>query len=388
MSSSQAKWLIHFSGDDYWHSNPHSRHHICRALHDAGYRILWVNPIGVRMPSLKKKGTAGKFWRKLQSLLKLLRKAEPGWFVVTPFVLPVFKKSRLEAVNRILLRIQLSGCRLLLNIRNPVVLHTVPSFADTLSFLKPRRCIYYYSDQYTLYRELSDAERSRMEQRDGQLRTHADAVICASKKIYENAVGKVPSARLFYFPHRVDFKKFNEIDRSSLPDDLACIPSPRIGYYGSLSDSNDWNVIHHCAEQRPAYQFVLIGRKEIADAGVEHLPNVHFLGKKPFEDIQNYGAGFDVAIMFWIRRDWIKHCSPLKLKEYLSLGVPVVSTLIEEVEKDYADIVYSAETPEAFLTALDLAVTQDNAERIRKGLARVSSDSWSDIIPLIEGECR
>ena len=337
------------------------------------------------MPSLKKKGTGGKIWRKLQSLLKMLRKAESGWFVVTPFILPIFKKSRLETLNRTLLRLQLAACHLVLNIRRPVVLHTVPSFADTLSFLKARRCIYYYSDQYTLYRELSDAERSRMEIRDDLLRRKADSVICASKKIMENAEGKVSPERLFYFPHRVDFQKFNNADRSNVPDDLQGIPHPRIGYYGSLSDSNDWKVIQYCAEQRPDYQFVFIGRKDIADAGVEQLSNVHFLGKKSFEMIQNYGAGFDVAIMFWIRRPWIQHCSPLKLKEYLSLGVPVVSTRIEEVEKDYADIVYSAETPEEFLAALDAAVTQDNSERVRLGLERVSSDTWADIVPLIEG---
>lgn len=324
-------------------------------------------------------------FRKLQSLMKLLRRAEPGWFVITPFVIPVFKKSRLESLNQALLRMQLAGCRLLLNIFNPLVLHTVPSFAETVHFLKARRCVYYYSDQYTLYRELSDAERARMELRDDLLRKKADAVVCASKKIMQNAEGIVPSDCLFYFPHRVDFQKFYSANRQNLPSDLAAIPSPRIGYYGTLSDSNDWEMIRHCATQRPNWHFVFIGRKEIADAGVEHLPNVHFLGKKPFEEIQNYGAGFDVAIMFWIRRPWIQHCSPLKLKEYLSLGIPVVSTRIEEVEKDYDRIVYSAETPEEFLTALDGAVTHDQSERVRLGLERVSGDTWADIVPIIEG---
>lgn len=337
------------------------------------------------MPSLKKKGAGGKVWRKLQSLLKLLRKAEPGWFVITPFVIPVFKQSRLETLNRVLLRVQLAVCRLMLGIRQPIVLHTVPSFADTLSFLKSRRCVYYYSDQYTLYRELSDAERFRMELRDDLLRREAAAVVCASKKIMQNAEKIVLPERLFYFPHRVDFQKFNNANHSNIPDDLQGIPHPRIGYYGSLSDSNDWKVIQYCATQRPGYQFVFIGRKDIGDAGVEHLPNIHFLGKRPFEVIQDYGAGFDVAIMFWVRREWIKHCSPLKLKEYLSLGVPVVSTLIEEVEKDYTGIVYSAGTPEEFLSALDEAVAQDNSERIRKGLERVSKDTWADIVPIIEG---
>jgi glycosyltransferase involved in cell wall biosynthesis len=224
-----------------------------------------------------------------------------------------------------------------------------------------------------------------MEEMDRRLQVAADTVICCSRKIYENVAKQVPAEKLFYFQHRVDFGKFNKARRDADPLDLREIPRPRIGYYGTLSDSNDWKIIQYCAEKRPDYQFVFIGRKDIAVAGVEHLPNIHFLGKKPFEKIQNYGAGFDVAIMFWVRREWIKHCSPLKLKEYLSLGVPVVSTPIEEVERDYADIVHSAETPEEFLSALDTALTQDNSERVQKGLSRVSGDTWSDIIPIIEG---
>jgi glycosyltransferase involved in cell wall biosynthesis len=385
MKNSQNKWLIHFSGDDYWNSNTAVRHHICRALHDAGYKILWVNPIGFRMPSLKKKGTGGKVWRKVQSLLKLLRRESPGWYVITPFQLPLFKKSRLNHLNRGVLNAQLFFCRILLRIHHPTVLYTTPTFANTLGRSGFGRCVYYYSDQYTLHRELSDAERRWMEDMDRRLQIAADAVICCSRKIYENVAKQVPAEKLFYFPHRVDFRKFNEADHSAIPPDLLEIPKPRIGYYGTLSDSNDWKIIQYCAEKRPDYQFVFVGRKDIADAGVEHLPNIHFLGKKPFEIIQNYGAGFDVAIMFWVRREWIKHCSPLKLKEYLSLGIPVVSTLIEEVEKDYADIVYSAETPEEFLAALDAALTQDNSERVRKGLSRVSGDAWSDIIPIMEG---
>ncbi|MCK4709715.1 MAG: hypothetical protein KAU21_13935, partial [Gammaproteobacteria bacterium] len=68
------KWLIHFSGDDWWQSNPHSRHHITKQFQRAGYRVLWVNPMGMRFPSLRKKGFVRKIFNKFKSLLKMLKK--------------------------------------------------------------------------------------------------------------------------------------------------------------------------------------------------------------------------------------------------------------------------------------------------------------------------
>jgi len=385
MNNFQAKWLIHFSGDDYWHGNPHSRYHICQAMHNAGYKVLWVNPIGFRMPSITKKGTSGKLWRKIKSVLKFLRKESPNWYVFTPFQLPIFKQSKILVFNRLILNFQLSICKFYLKISHPIALYTTPTFASMVNHDSARRRIYYYSDQYTLYRELSISEKEWMEERDSVLQRAADIVICCSQKIYDNVAQFVSTEKLVYFPHRVDFNKFNNVDKHDLPKELSNIPSPRIGYYGSLSDSNDWEIIKYCAELRPNFQFIFIGKKNIANTETEHLPNVHFLGDKPYALIQNYGAGFDVAVMFWIRRDWIKHSSPLKLKEYLALGIPVVSTLIEEVSTNYSNIVYSAETKEEFLEYLDYSTTNDNSERVKLGINKVKKDTWNDIVKFLEG---
>jgi hypothetical protein len=137
---------------------------------------------------------------------------------------------------------------------------------------------------------------------------------------------------------------------------------------------------------RPSYQFVFIGRKDIRDTGIEQMENVHFLGKKPFSEIPAYGSSFDVGIMFWIRREWIINASPLKLKEYLSLGLPVVSTLIEEVAHNYPDVVYSARSKEEFLEFLDEAVLRRDGERIRRGTDAVRNDSWYNAVKIIQDE--
>ena len=115
---------------------------------------------------------------------------------------------------------------------------------------------------------------------------------------------------------------------------------------------------------------------------------MYFLGKKSYQEIQKYGAHFDVAIMFWIRRDWIKHCSPLKLKEYLSLGKPVVSTLIEEVKDEFSDIVYIASDENEFLACLDNALEKSDENRIRveRGIEMVKHDTWNSFVNLVEAE--
>ena len=75
---------------------------------------------------------------------------------------------------------------------------------------------------------------------------------------------------------------------------------------------------------------------------------MHWLGFRPYEEIPRYGAGFDVAIMPWRDNEWIRNCNPIKLKEYLALGLPVVSTDFPEVHR-YASVVRIARSPEEFV---------------------------------------
>ena len=66
------------------------------------------------------------------------------------------------------------------------------------------------------------------------------------------------------------------------------------------------------------------------------LPNVHWLGMKPYDQVPAYGAGFDVAIMPWLSNDWIRFCNPIKTKEYLALGLPIVSGNVNSMDSPAA----------------------------------------------------
>jgi glycosyltransferase involved in cell wall biosynthesis len=79
--------------------------------------------------------------------------------------------------------------------------------------------------------------------------------------------------------------------------------------------------------------------------------NVHWLGRRPYEEIPAYGSAFDVAIMPWVDTPWIHRSNPIKLKEYLALGLPVVSTEFAELD-GYRDRVRTATDPARFVAAI------------------------------------
>ncbi len=373
--------IIHFSSDDYWNSNPHSRYHITKNFIGLGYKVLWINPLGTRFPSIKKKNFSNRIIRKLKSIFKFLRKVDDNFYVYTPILFPVFSRGFYFNLNKIIFYLQITFASAVIGIKKPVLFFSTPLYAFALNFLRHSKSIYYYSDHYTAYRELNNDSRKYLEYLDSLLFNNSDVIYCASKEIYSNLLSKDGRSNIFYLPHAVDFEHFNNIckDKTEIPRDIKSIKHPVIGYYGTLTDSNNWEIIDYCSKERPDYNFVFIGRKDIYLPHLEERSNIFFLGKKSYEELPDYASQFDVCIMFWIRREWIKNSSPLKLNEYLSLGKPVVSTLIEEVNENYNDIVFTAKSKEEFLESIDHALKNDNSQRIEKGLEMVKNYSWKKV---------
>jgi len=373
-------WLVHFSADHHRDTNPHSRHHIVRAL-SAHFRVLWINPYGFRWP-------AGRSWipramRKLRHWTAGATQTSEGWVVANPIALPIVADGIVRTLHEAWLRRQVRRLLRRHGVNRGVLFFTTPKYAPVLERDSDWPSVFYLSDAYSLHRELSPKERAVVRKEEDWLLTHCRRVICSSRPIYEDVRGRTRPDIVIHFPHQVDFARFAAArERGTAPADIASIPRPRIGYYGTLTDSNDWDLMGAVVRARPNYHFVFIGRKEIESTGLESLPNVHFLGFRPYETIPDYGAAFDVAVMFWVRRDWIRHCSPLKLKEYLALGKPVVSTYIEDVAWQFGQIVSLAHTAEEFLAALDRGVLAPDLEKIQRGIEAVRDDSWNRIVPL------
>jgi len=312
---------------------------------------------------------------RLRSWARWLRPARPGFHVLAPIVLPLFGNPVIERLNDRWLVFQIRLAYRILGFRRPLNLVCMPSFAGAVARQPRSRLIYYYTDKYDAYRDIKDRDAIRA--RDQALFADADLVLCASQKIHAGLRDKRPGVH--YLPHAVDAERFRRVLEAdtTIPPDLADIPSPRIGYFGSLTDSNDIETIRYCAQSDPTLQFVLIGRVLSDFSAISELPNVHLLGFKSPEQIPLYGKYFDVAFMNWKLTEWIRHCSPVKTKEYLALGLPVVSVPIEELVERFADVVELAESGPDFLAAIHRALASDSPERRRERIERVRDESWS-----------
>ncbi len=376
MKNSQKIDWICLTADDYWNSNPHSRYHIAKQFSRKS-KVLWVNSIGTRFPSLKRKKGIKLVIRKIKSYLIFYRKPEPHFYVISPITIPIFHGKLIKKINSDVLWLQIKFFVFVLRLKNPHFFISSPSFGILSEKISKYYCIYYYSDLYTSDREIKF--KSEMEILDKKLFSLSKLVYCCSEKICETIGGNGKEPQ--YLPHSVDVNHFSK--SYERPEALSKIQSPIIGYYGSVSDSNDWEIIDYITSERPNYNFVFVGKKFINLPEIEKRPNVLFIDKVSYQDVPKYGACFDVAIMFWVLRNWILHSSPIKLLEYIALGKPVVSVDIPEVRKKFGNIVFISKDKYSFLENIDKALSFDKEYLMREYQKILKNHSWEKVVEKI-----
>lgn len=211
-----------------------------------------------------------------------------------------------------------------------------------------------------------------------ELLERADLVFTGGVSLYEAKKSQHPSVHAF--PSSVDKSHFQQARRGTLapPPDQAGIPGPRAGFFGVIDERLDIELLGRVAELRPTYHFVLIGPVvKIDPATLPSAANLHYLGRKRYEELPAYLAGWDVAMLPFARNDATRFISPTKTPEYLAAGCPVVSTSIADVVRPYGvqDLARIADDPQDFAEAVDAALA-DGPDRLARADAFLANLSW------------
>jgi len=192
---------------------------------------------------------------------------------------------------------------------------------------------------------------------------HADLVFTGGPSLYRARIERHP--RVSCFPSGVDIKHFGRAhDITALPEEIESLYGPVLGFYGVLDERLDTSLIAGIAALRPDWHLVLIG--PVAKILPDDLPmaaNIHYLGKRDYEALPAYLAGFDAAILPFARNEATEFISPTKTLEYLAAGKPVVSTSIRDVVDLYGSTVAFADEPVAFVKAVERFWREPDAER-------------------------
>jgi glycosyltransferase involved in cell wall biosynthesis len=98
---------------------------------------------------------------------------------------------------------------------------------------------------------------------------------------------------------------------------LAGLSRPILGYFGEMAHWFDAQAVRSLAASRPVWSLVLIGPLHTAAAGsLLELPNVHYLGRRPYQELPRYLAHFDVCLLPFRVSELTSATNPIKLYEY------------------------------------------------------------------------
>jgi len=371
---------ICFGGEDFWY---HNRGHIDMQLMRRFARLnttVYINSIIMQKPNVSQGGVFfKKLIRKTSSVSRGLKKSDAGFWAHSPFGLPVHHIPFIRKLNDTVLLYQIRLVARKLAIDNPVVWVACPTACNIALKLKRVKLVYQRTDRYE---QFPNVDKKVITEFDKKLKASADLTVFVSKAMYnqENCQCK----KALYLDHGVDFDLFasahNNPDR---PEDIADIPKPIIGFYGGFADhTTDTELLEKIADLLPGMSFVFIGQPSKNCDRLRLKKNVWMLGQKPYEQIPHYGKCFDVAIMPWKQNGWIQMCNPVKLKEYLALGKPIVTTPFNELD-NYNGLIYKANTADEFARAIKKASTENNNDKVLTRRKKVEKCTWDSKAELV-----
>lgn len=233
----------------------------------------------------------------------------------------------------------------------------------------------------------------------------ADYIVTVSALVKKNVDRLKDPAQSIVVPNGVDTARFDpqRFDRDDVKRHLGLSGKTVLGYAGSYQHwhgvDGAIDVIERLAQSGDKYHLLMIGEgglyahveRTIASRGLDRY--VTRIPRVSHDEMPRYLAAFDYAIMTYPAMQEF-HGSPLKLFEYLSMGIVVIATNVgqigEVITSGETGILVDPPTPDNFLAALH-AVERDREQmaRIREKARQlmIARYSWRANAEQVVGAC-
>lgn len=359
--------FVVFSDD--WGRHPSSCQHLFRRLAPAN-RVLWVNTIGTRTPGLSHADLARAAGKLREWTLGAA--GEPGEDapveILRPFMTPFDRWRPFRRLNERLLRDAVRKALTAYGPDPPILVTTIPNAAGLVGQLGEAASVYYCVDEFS---EWPGADRRAMLEMEAELLRRVDLVVATSDALFEAKSASHPRVRLLR--HGVDWERFRR-GSGTVPTALDALPRPRFGFTGLVDGRIDVNLVAGLAAARADASFVFVGPRQLGPGPLDTAPNVHFLAPVPYDDVPAVVSAFDVAVLPYVENRLTEKINPLKLREFLATGVPVVATPLPEVRR-YREFVEAPRDPDGWIAALDRARSEGRS-RAEARSASVRHEGW------------
>ncbi|MGX9520018.1 glycosyltransferase family 1 protein [Vibrio mediterranei] len=360
-------------GEDYG-ALPSSTQHLVKRL-ASQRKVLWINSIGLRQPKFTKHDAVralNKLLRRDKSKqLKLESEPVPETItIVNLMTIPAPRSTWSRKLAAALMESQLVPVIKRLKLNNPIIWSSLPTAADVCQRLGNLPIVYYCGDDFGA---LAGVDHDTVLQHERHLVQEADMVITASEKLLR----KFPERKTRLLTHGVDCQRFSQPAKRA--NDLPNRGRPIAGFYGSLSNWLDYDLLNQVISAMPHWDFVFIGQLELEQFPIVQADNVFYLGPKPHAQLACYSQHWNVSLLPFVLNAQISACNPLKLKEYLAARRPVITTEFPAL-KPYREHVIVIQNVDEMIKALESAAKQST--KLPEGL--VDSESWEQRTQVLE----
>ena len=241
-------------------------------------------------------------------------------------------------------------------------------------------------EEVEAYRRL----RRRIRRGYEQVFEHADLIYTVSSRLAERFRERARTPHVVHLPNGVDLELFREpalppparrTERGARPPVLTCV--------GVLSERTDFELIAQIARERPDCRVRLVGPRtaeaERQKKKLEGQPNLEWTGPVHHSRVPSLLREADVLLIPHRQSRLSLSMDPLKLYEYLTTGLPVVSTPVPPTE-NFADLIYVGEGPQ-FLSRLAEALGETDRpgaeDRWRARVEEARKHGWPDRVERI-----
>jgi hypothetical protein len=360
--------VICFARD--WFENPTSNNHVMNELAKRN-RVLWLNSVATRAPSMSGRDIK-KIFRKLAGFFKGYRRVQPNLYVYSPIVIPLPHSRWAAAINRFIMRLTLKILRHRLGMKEFQLWTFLPTVHDYVGELGESISVYYCVDEWSKF---TYVDGPRLAASEEKLCRKCDVVFATAQSLVDRRLQFNPHTYLAR--HGVDHPLFAAAmdPKAIVPEELAALQPPVLGFYGTIQDWVDLDLVAFLAQRNPRWSIALVGKTHVDISRFEKLPNVHFFGPKPHAMLPMYCKGLAVGLIPQKVNELTVHMNPLKLREYLCAGLPVVATALPEV-KQFSQWAAAADSYEDFEKAVAQAIATDTPEKRRQRSDAMKNETW------------
>lgn len=355
-------------------------------------RVLYVNPPMDRITRIKQKNN-----KRIQKRIRIAKGQIPNLETISDNLWNVYPKNTVESINWV----GSHSIFKILNKRNAYLLSSdIKSAIKSLNFsdfilfndssmflglhlkelLQPKVYAYYMRDylvKVPYWQKHGERIEPHVVEKADVLTTNSD---------FFAEFGLCYNPHSYMVGQGCDVSHFSdEDDVIKVPDEFKDIPSPVIGYVGSLTTLRlDIKLLEHIANKRKDWSIVLVGPEDqdFKKSSLHYLPNVYFLGRKDSSELPNYVKGFDVAMNPQLINNLTIGNYPRKIDEYLAMGKPIIATKTKAMEM-FKDCVYLGSTKEQYVELIEKALKEDSKERAKKRINVAKSHTWSNNVEAI-----